>query len=259
MASTRVEHVMGTAVGVEVRGDRSGDPVLDAVLDGVFAHLRDIDARFSTYRDDSEISRLARGELAESDCSPDVRHVLAACDQLAVTTGGAFDARRQPAAGGLDPSAYVKGWAVEEAAWLLDDAGVTDYMINAGGDVVARGQAAPGRPWRVGVRHPVEAAARRGRPGGLGPRGGDVGTVRARRPHRRSPDRAAGRERAPEHDRRRVRASGSWMPTRPRPSSWASTASAGSPRSPSTMRSPSPIDGRVVRTAGMDRYLASAA
>ncbi len=148
---------MGTAIGVEIRGDRTGDPGLDAVLDGVFAHLRDIDARFSTYRDDSEISRLARGEVAESDCSPDVRHVLAACDLLATTTGGAFDARRQPTTGGLDPSAYVKGWAVEEAAWLLDDAGVTDYVINAGGDVIARGWAAPGRPWRVGVRHPTEA------------------------------------------------------------------------------------------------------
>ena len=34
---------------------------------------------------------------------------------------------------------------------------MTDYVINAGGDVIARGWAAPGRPWRVGVRHPTEA------------------------------------------------------------------------------------------------------
>jgi FAD:protein FMN transferase len=157
MAATRVEHVMGTAIGVDVRGKAVDDPGLDAVLDGVFAHLRDVDARFSTYRSDSEISRLARGELAESACSPDLRHVLAACDHLATTSGGAFDARRQAVVGGLDPSAYVKGWAVEEAAWLLDDAGIADYAINAGGDVIARGQARAGRPWRVGVRHPLEA------------------------------------------------------------------------------------------------------
>ena len=140
----RVE-VMGTTVG-------SATPGLDDVLDGVFDHLRDIDARFSTYRDDSEISRLARGELELEACSPDVRHVLAACDHLAVTTGGAFDARHHRADGRLDPSGYVKGWAVEEAAWLLDDAGATDYVINAGGDIVARGSAAPGST--VARRHP---------------------------------------------------------------------------------------------------------
>ncbi len=148
--ATRVEHVMGTAVSIDTRREAVPPGVLDRVVD----HLREVDARFSTYRADSEISRLARGELTEETCSPDVRHVLAACDHLAVTSGGAFDARRQPAVGGLDPSAYVKGWAVEEAAWILDDAGVDDYLINAGGDILARGLADDGRPWRIGIRHP---------------------------------------------------------------------------------------------------------
>jgi FAD:protein FMN transferase len=148
--ATRVEHVMGTAVSIDTR--RGAVP--PDVLDRVIRHLREVDARFSTYRADSEISRLARGELTEETCSPDVRHVLAVCDHLAVTSAGAFDARRQPAAGGLDPSAYVKGWAIEEAAWILDDAGVGDYLINAGGDILARGLADDDRPWRIGIRHP---------------------------------------------------------------------------------------------------------
>ena len=75
----------------------------------------------------------------------------------ATTSGGAFDARTAGPGGGLDPSGYVKGWAVEEAAWLLDDAGATDYLLNAGGDIVARGEASAGRPWRVGIRHPDRA------------------------------------------------------------------------------------------------------
>lgn len=148
--AARVEHIMGTAIGIDVRGA----PPPSGVLDRVFDRLRMVEARFSTYRPDSEISRLARGELDERDASPEVRHVLAACDHLAVTSGGAFDARRQPVAGGLDPSAYVKGWAVEEAAWILDGAGVTDYTINAGGDIVVRGMAEVGRRWRIGIRHP---------------------------------------------------------------------------------------------------------
>ena len=141
---------MGTVVSLDLR-----DPDIPAdAVDAVFAHLQDIDARFSTYRPDSEVSRLARGELDPGAASPDVRHVLAVCEQLRRDSDGAFDAGRAGRDGGLDPSGYVKGWAVEEAAWRLDDAGVRDYLINAGGDVVARGEATPGHRWRVGIRHP---------------------------------------------------------------------------------------------------------
>jgi thiamine biosynthesis lipoprotein len=153
LALRRVESVMGTTVSIDVV-----PPLVEPeILDVVMAHLHDIDARFSTYKPDSEISRLMRGELREEDASADVRHVLAACDHLAVVTGGAFDARHHRADGQVDPSGYVKGWAVEEAAWLIDAAGGRNYWINAGGDIVARGQAAPGRDWRVGIRHPDQA------------------------------------------------------------------------------------------------------
>lgn len=144
---------MGTTVSIDVR-----PPLVSMdVIDALFAQLRDIDARFSTFKADSEISRLARGELPEAEASPDVRHVLAACDHLAAATGGAFDARRDRPDGGLDPSGFVKGWAIEEAAWLIDSAGGENYWINAGGDIVARGEAEPGRAWRVGIRHPDQA------------------------------------------------------------------------------------------------------
>ena len=73
------EAVMGTMVSLEIR-----EPAVEAAsVDAALALLRDIDARFSPYKVDSEISRLARGELAEADCSLDVRQVMAACDRLA--------------------------------------------------------------------------------------------------------------------------------------------------------------------------------
>ena len=107
----------------------------------VFAWLRWVDATFSTYRADSEISRLGRGEL--DDPHPLVREVLARCEALRRETDGYFDVR---AAGRLDPSGYVKGWAVERAA----ASGRGRFLIDAGGDVVLRGA------WRVGIRHPYE-------------------------------------------------------------------------------------------------------
>lgn len=149
----RVEPVMGTMVSIEIQPPL----VPPAVLDEVFTQLHDVDARFSTYKPDSAISRLMRGELLEEDASLDVRHVLAACDHLTIVTDGAFDARRHRSDGRLDPSGFVKGWAIEEAAWAIDAAGGRNYCVNAGGDIVARGEAEPGRPWRVGIRHPDQA------------------------------------------------------------------------------------------------------
>jgi thiamine biosynthesis lipoprotein len=149
----RVEAVMGTTVSIDIQPPLVAGYVLDEVVE----RLHDADARFSPYRADSEVSRLGDGSLLEANASADLRHVLAACDHLAVVTGGAFDARHHRTDGRLDPSGYVKGWAIEEAAWLIDSAGGRNYWINAGGDIVARGLAEGGRPWRVGIRHPDHA------------------------------------------------------------------------------------------------------
>jgi thiamine biosynthesis lipoprotein len=140
---------MGMPVAIDVRDAHAGA----ALLDRAFAWLRTVDATFSTFRAGSEISRLNRGELCLRDAAPVVREVLARCEDLRRATGGYFDAGA-PAAGALDPTGLVKGWAVDGVAALLERAGARRYCIDAGGDVRVRGGAAPGAPWRVGVRHP---------------------------------------------------------------------------------------------------------
>jgi FAD:protein FMN transferase len=136
---------------VEVRDDDEGD-----ALARVFDWFRSVDATFSTYRDDSEISRLDRGELSLEQAHADVREVLERCDELRVETNGYFDIHAA-AAGGIDPSGLVKGWSVDRAATLLDEAGVQSFAINVAGDLRLRG---PG--WRVGIQHPLvrDAVAR---------------------------------------------------------------------------------------------------
>jgi thiamine biosynthesis lipoprotein len=88
--------------------------------------------------------------------SADVRWVLDRCARLREETGGAFDER---AAGRLDPSALVKGWALERGADLLRAEGLTDFALNGGGDVVVRGGALPEPSWRVGIQHPRDRLA----------------------------------------------------------------------------------------------------
>lgn len=151
----RVERLMGTVVGVDVR-----EPVDPGVLDAVFAWLHWVETTFSVFRPDSEISRLARGELDPDEASPEVREVLVRCDALRAQTDGDFEHRPagQPDRP-LDPSGLVKGWSIDHAGLLLRAAGVRSFCVNAGGDVLCAGQPASGRPWRVGIRHPEDPGA----------------------------------------------------------------------------------------------------
>ncbi len=159
----RVEQIMGMPILIDVR-DTEVDP---AALDRAFDWLRSVDATFSTYKAASAISRLNRGELSLADAPPEVRAVLARCEELRVETNGYFDARAPfraagssapgvlRVAGGIDPSGLVKGWSVDRAAALLDEAGARNYHLNAGGDVRVRGHASPGQRWRIGIQHPL--------------------------------------------------------------------------------------------------------
>jgi thiamine biosynthesis lipoprotein len=148
LRTRHVEHVMGTAFSFDVRWPEATDrhAAADAVAAAV-GWLHWVDATFSTYRPDSAISRLARGETRPDDRPAEVGEVLGACAQVERTSRGAFSAT---AAGALDPSGYVKGWAVERAVAHLRLAGAEAAAVNGGGDVRAFGPV----PWRVGISDP---------------------------------------------------------------------------------------------------------
>ena len=150
----RVEQIMGTAIGFDVR-----DPdIPEEALERAFEYLRQVDLRFSTYKPESEVSRLNRGEIvSEDEYSPELRQVLELCEEVRQTSEGYFDIRAHRSEGGLDPSGLVKGWSLEGAGRILEAAGARNFCINGGGDIVVRGEAGPATPWRIGIRHPLQA------------------------------------------------------------------------------------------------------
>lgn len=147
------ERVMGTVASFDVR-DPDAERDARVAIGRAVAWLHDVDRRFSPYRPDSQVSRIADGTLIEADADADVRAVLAMADGLARDSAGAFDVRRWQPDGRLDPSGIVKGWAIEAAADILVDAGLSTFAVGAGGDLVARGGIDPDGRWRVGIRHP---------------------------------------------------------------------------------------------------------
>jgi thiamine biosynthesis lipoprotein len=152
-----VEHVMGMPISLALRGRHTGDAAARAAWGEVVDRLREVDRVFSTYRPDSAVSRLGRGEVELEDCPPEVAEVLALADLARIASDGAFDVRRPgPDGAVLDPSGVVKGWAVERAARVLADLADTDFCLSAGGDMTCRTVDPDGRPWRVGVEDPAD-------------------------------------------------------------------------------------------------------
>jgi thiamine biosynthesis lipoprotein len=146
----RVEQIMGLPIVVDVRDDDDSG----AALDELFDWLRWVDATFSTFKEDSEIGRINRGELRRRDAHAQVREVLARCERLRDETDGYFDMHTPD--GSIDPSGLVKGWAVDRAAAILDEAGLHNYAVSAGGDMRVLGRAVPELAWRVGIQHPLD-------------------------------------------------------------------------------------------------------
>ena len=137
---------MGTVVSFDVPA------WADQVLGRVVSWLHWVDATFSPYRDDSDVSRFGRGALTLAECAPELAEVLAACADVAARSGGYFTVRP---GGRFDPSGYVKGWAIERAAAMLTTAGSAEHSVNGGGDIQCVGDHGPGRPWRVGIADPL--------------------------------------------------------------------------------------------------------
>lgn len=152
-----VQQIMGLPISIHVRGADLTSARVEQQVTAVFADLRHVDAVFSPYRDDSDLSRWERGELTLDTADPTLAEVVALCDEARDRTGGWFDPRGLPdprtGTPRYDPSGLVKGWAVERASRHLADLDGYGWCVNAGGDVLVH---APDDqpPWRIGIEDP---------------------------------------------------------------------------------------------------------
>ena len=152
-SSPHLEQVMGTVVGIS-----SPFPLPAVALARAVGALHEADRVFTTWSPSPLLAWRAGAPVAPADLAL-IDEVLGRCALAKEVTGGAFDPWAMP--GGVDPTGLVKGWAAQRALDALVADGVTDAMVNAGGDIAVAGRrhGAGGAAWRVGVRHPAQPDA----------------------------------------------------------------------------------------------------
>ena len=157
---------MGTVVSLRLENADAVD-----LVETVFHRW---DKQFSLYREDSELSRIARGDIRLTEASQSLRTCYALALDWRERTQGVFTPHR--ADGVIDLSGVVKALAIAEAGAALTARGSAYWSINTGGDVLVSGDA--GHPeWSVGIvdpsdrgeliasvplRHPLRAVATSG-------------------------------------------------------------------------------------------------
>lgn len=151
-----VETCMGTTFRFAGRSERAAQEISKVIAEAC-AELHQADEIFSLYKPNSPLSRLARGEINLAACPPVVAQIWDACDEWQSKTNGWFNAMTPQNT--FDPSGLVKTWAAQNAANVLLAAGISDFTLNAGGDVLIANGATEEIDWRIGISKTVSISS----------------------------------------------------------------------------------------------------
>jgi len=149
-----LEHVMGTVVTIDVYTDADVSAAAVAPqLQRARTTLHEADDVFSTWKENSPMSKLRRREITIAQAPPELAEVLELCAIARDLSGGWFDPWAMP--GGLDPTGYVKGWAAQRALAALVSPGISGAIVNAAGDIASFGGPDGTTSFRFGIVDPA--------------------------------------------------------------------------------------------------------
>lgn len=178
--------ILGRAFGTSWQVRLRDDGVPDDLATELGAVLARVDQAMSPFRTDSEISRFNRAAAGRHEAGADFAVVTAEALRIARLTAGAFDPRVGPAVGRygfgpiqgpraersggievernaiakteplltLDLCGIAKGYALDLMADRITGAGHRDFVVELGGEVLARGSDVDGATWRIGISDP---------------------------------------------------------------------------------------------------------
>lgn len=167
---TRSDTLMGTNIELILIADPGRRA--EAALDRALAELARVEDQFTTWRD-SPLTRVNAGAGDAVSADDEVLRLIERAVAICKTTAKAFD----PTYGGapidcgrveidrlkgtvtmpngmsLGLGGIAKGYAVDRAADTLRLMGYQDFVVNAGGDLLASGRYKDNL-WQVGIKHP---------------------------------------------------------------------------------------------------------
>lgn len=139
--------IMGMPVTIEIIDKNATEEDISEV----FSYFHYIDKKFSTYKRDSEISQINRGDTKPEHYSNDMKKILRLADETKKITDGYFDININ---GISDPSGIVKGYAIWQGAKLLQNRGYKNFYVEIAGDIQVHGKNGKGEKWKTGIQNP---------------------------------------------------------------------------------------------------------
>lgn len=139
-------------MGMPVVVDIPEDGASTEILERVFSYLKYTDEKFSPFKETSEITAINKGLIGREGWSEEMKTIINLSKQTENDTNGYFNIELEN--GKFDISGMVKGWAINEAAKMLDEAGFKNFYVDVGGDIEMRGKNLEGKKWRVGIQNP---------------------------------------------------------------------------------------------------------
>jgi len=146
MIETRI--LMGMPITIEIVDKWATKKAIDKI----FKYFEYIDKTFSTFKPDSEISKINRGEIEKNSYSTDMKIVFELAEKTKNETNGYFDIIDNN--GKYNPSGIVKGWAIYCATQILRKDGFENFYVNAGGDIQFCGKNSENKLWNSGIKNP---------------------------------------------------------------------------------------------------------
>ena len=140
-----------TIMGMPVRINVIDKNVTSKDFSDVFSYLLYIDEKFSTYKKNSEISKINRGEIKRKDYSLEMKKILNLSRETKKETNDYFDININ---GALDPSGIVKGYAINQAAKILKQKGFKNFYVEIAGDIEVYGKNEKNKKWNIGIQNP---------------------------------------------------------------------------------------------------------
>lgn len=127
------------------------DTVSEDIFTKAYNYFDYIDKKFSTFKENSEITQINKGKISKGNYSEDIQLIFSLAQKTKKETNGYFDIYHN---GQFDPSGIVKGWAILNAAKIIQKAGYRNFYVDAGSDIQIFGKNSQGRNWQVGVKNP---------------------------------------------------------------------------------------------------------